>query len=673
MPRKPDYQRRDDEQKSFAALRGLFLLIFFTVTLVATLAYSWPSRGTVSYRLLVDGGILLLWLLSATGYGAIVSRWALRNEADVPSALRFATSTAMGLGAISLTLLGLGLLGVLNAWIAWLIVLGGVGIVFALVARSDTEENRAKIAAWFTEPAGAHWLWLLAIPFVVVAIVAALVPAGLMWNPGEPHGYDVVEYHLQIPREWYEAGRIVPLHHNVFSFFPFNVEMHFLLAMHLRGGPWAGMFLAQFMHGAFVLLSIVAVYGFARWKSNRFIATTAALAAATVPWLAQLAGIAYDEGGFLLFGALAIGWALRATFDEENRTRRFILAGLLAGFACGAKLTAVPEVLLAVAVVSGIFALLRLRREKPNAIARHLGGIILFAFAGLLTFSPWLIRNTVWAGNPVFPEMPRVLGRGDFSDVQIERWHRAHTAQPAQQSPAARVRAFWDQVLSGWQFGFVFVPLVLVALVLAIRQPRAWFLAGIFLVLLLFWLCFTHLQNRFFILAVPVGAMLIAEALEARAPIIRSRAVSSIVLAAVCLQMLLGAARLHWELFDRLYRSTFPRATFLGEDDLSLWAVPDLLKQVPQDSPIILVGDADAFWFYQIPMTRLRYRTVFDVDTTDRGVIDAWAGPPESRKGAWMLIDPDELERFEKTYQPMPPLPASVLMHDRAYLVPPGP
>jgi hypothetical protein len=84
------------------------------------------------------------------------------------------------------------------------------------------------------------------------------------------------------------------------------------------------------------------------------------------------------------------------------------------------------------------------------------------------------------------------------------------------------------------------------------------------------------------------------------------------------------------------------------------------------------VGDANAFWFYQIPMTRLRYRTIFDVDTTNRGVIEAWAGPPQSRGGAWMLIDPDELERFEKTYQPLPPLPASVLMHDKVYLVPPG-
>src|SRR5205809_404472 len=88
-------------------------------------------------------------------------------------------------------------------------------------------------------------LWLIS--------ACAMLPPGLLWGD-EPNGYDVLEYHLQVPREWYELGRIVPLQHNVFSFLPFNVEMHYLLAMHLRGGPWAAMYLAQLMHVAFIAI-----------------------------------------------------------------------------------------------------------------------------------------------------------------------------------------------------------------------------------------------------------------------------------------------------------------------------------------------------------------------------------------------------------------------------------
>ena len=48
------------------------------------------------------------------------------------------------------------------------------------------------------------------LPLLSIAAVGALLPPGMLWHPDEPHGYDVVEYHLQIPREWYEAGRIIP-------------------------------------------------------------------------------------------------------------------------------------------------------------------------------------------------------------------------------------------------------------------------------------------------------------------------------------------------------------------------------------------------------------------------------------------------------------------------------
>ena len=197
--------------------------------------------------------------------------------------------------------------------------------------------------------------------------------AGDSLAPGDPSFYDVVEYHLQVPREWFEAGRIVPLPHNVFSFFPMNVEMHYLLAMHLSGGPWAGMYLAQLMHCAFIALFVAAVYAFALQIAKPLPAIIGALAVATVPWVAQLAAVAYDEGGFLLFGTLAIAWAWLAVSEEEHRTRRLIVAGAMAGFACGSKLTAVPEVLVAltvaIAVCVGIWPLKR--PDRRSGIAKQ--------------------------------------------------------------------------------------------------------------------------------------------------------------------------------------------------------------------------------------------------------------------------------------------------------------
>src|SRR6185437_12426979 len=457
--------------------RGLLLALLIGLTLLASIIYAGPAFGTVSYRLMFDGGLTLLWLASATGLGLFIARPLLKNLVSIPAALRFVTIAALGLGAMSLALLGLGLIGWLNALTAWGLV--GIGLILGIVRiiRLDTPEMRAALNRWFSESAGVDWLWLLLVPTFLVMLVGAMFPPGLLWSPDEPHGYDVVEYHLQVPREWYEAGRIIPLHHNAFSYFPFNVEMHYLLAMHLRGGPWAGMYLAQLMHVTFMALAVLAVYGVARSVIPPSLhpsatpplhpsipallppagpAMIAALAMLGVPWITQLAGIAYDEGGFLLFGTLAIGIALLASADPQRRLRRFALAGLMAGFAAGSKLTAVPEVLVAVPVVIGVMALwrmlvpsplpatsafesysgerVRVRGHSPEARNLPSGpspqpsppstgereqetrppgrtlrgadwlGVVIFVLFGLACFSPWMLRNMAWAENPVFPE-----------------------------------------------------------------------------------------------------------------------------------------------------------------------------------------------------------------------------------------------------------------------------
>jgi hypothetical protein len=91
-----------------------------------------------------------------------------------------------------------------------------------------------------------------------------------------------------------------------------------------------------------------------------------------------------------------------------------------------------------------------------------------------------------------------------------------------------------------------------------------------------------------------------------------------------------------------------------------LWPVfypPEVKTAAMQDKPLILVGDAKAFWF-DIPMSRLRYRTVFDVDTSNgRPTIAAWMEGTKDLSDANVVVDPGELERFSRTYKgiPLPP------------------
>jgi len=632
--------------------RSSLLVLAIAFWLVIVFAYTWPAGAMTLYRLIVDGGALLLWLIAAVGLGS----WALpifrsRDGIEDQGALHLATLAALGLGAFSLITLALGLAGRLNQSTA--IGLLGVGILAAIARVVRTGWRGEDEQRWLASRARWGWLLLLAVPFISIMTVGALLPPYLLWTPNEPHGYDVVEYHLQVPREWYEAGRIIPLHHNVFSFFPFNVEMHYLLAMHLRGGPWAGMYLATLMHGAMILLSVLAACGFARHLSRNtpqaaIAPVLAGLAMLTTPWLTQLGAIAYDEGGFLLFGTLAIGWAAVALREPDRRIARFTLAGVMAGLACGVKLTAVPEVFVAIAVVS--LALLIFARDRDaQSLPRRVAGPFAFGVAGLLCFSPWLIRTYAWSGNPVFPELAPILGRGEFSPAQVERWQRAHAPQPAQRPLSARFHALGTELLWSWQYGYVLLPLALLSIAWNWREPDVWFLGAMLFLLAVFWLGFTHLQSRFLILIVPICALLIARMRW-------SVAIAIIAQAGVAFVLLHLALMRFGEGIPQL----------IGTESLQ-WLTPEIVQQkVPSDATLILVGDAKAF-LYQRPMSRLRYRTIFDADTSDgRGIFQAWAGSDAGP--AWLLVTPDELMRYE-SYQPFPALPPEIFARREPFLI----
>ena len=585
------------------------------------------SGGMLAYRLLTEGMLAAAWLAAMTGLG-----WVFVRKLPVPSLLRLATAAAMGMGMVSLWVLGLGLAGWMNGAMAW-------GIFLAGIAAGGWWLWKARMTPLFRPGEGGdrsywRWLWVLLMPFLGLALVGAITPPGLLWQD-EPAGYDVTEYHLQVPREWYEAGKITGLKHNVFSYMPMNVEMHDLLAMHLRGGPWAGMYLGQFIHVAIMALAVLAAAGVAGALSDKpWAGPLAGVAMGVVPWVTSLAPIAYNEGGLMLFGGLAIGWVLIA-----RDWRGWLIAGVMAGLACGVKLTAAPMVVGAVVVAWGVVTVKGLMSKVKSGEWVEMG---MFVLASVVVFAPWMIRNQIWTGNPVFPEAMEVLGKGHFSDVQVERWRKAHSPTDKEKTLGARLGAGWGRIAMDWRYGFLFLPLTLVAIGLG-RDRRAIFLGAVLAVQLIIWLAFTHLEGRFFILAIPIGAMLIG--------LVRAQVWPWIAGGLIVVMALAGFLILN----DRysLVRKAAEQAAF-GVEDLT-WLVklpPEIeIEKLPADRPIILVGDAEAFFYSGIPMTRLKYRTVFDVPGAAGGDwLNKWTG---GARGT-VVVFPGELSRFKKTYLSVP-------------------
>jgi hypothetical protein len=610
----------------------VLIAAFAVIVLASSLVAAGASWLLVVSAMPGECLLLVVWLVACYGIGRLVLRAFVRDH----SIFEVVSSVALGMGIISVLMLLLGLAGAINRPVAIAILLVGVALA---IWNLKNRENASP-----PKLAGASWLLLVLAPFLGVAMTGALVPPGLLWGD-EPNGYDVVEYHLEVPREWYEAKRITPLQHNVFSYFPFNVEMQYLLAMEIEGGPWNGMYLAQLMHVAMIALGVGAVYGVVKEVSgDPMIACAGAIIAGTTPWMSWLAPVAYNEGALVLFGALAAGWMLKAMRDSAG-SQAALIAGVFAGLACGVKLTAIPVVAIALPV-----ALLAAKWSGQN-----LRRGIVFSAIAIMVCSPWLIRNVAWAHNPVFPEGMSLFGQAHFSDDQAERWTRAHSPTEQQRGIGARLAAFYSQIIADSSYAWLLFPMSIAAAVIGWRRPEIRLLALLIFLHALFWIFFTHLQGRFFVLLVPWGAMLTAIAL---APKLRAIAMAGALIIAciggvVVVQKVVASGN---------------RFNYFGLTDLA--PLTPLAEQKPSpDDQVVLIGDGSAF-FYQMPATQLHYRTVFDVNAqANESIVDAWRAGAPGHAGTIDVINPNELLRFSKTYWKIPAPPADVAAHDRPYLV----
>ncbi len=586
-------------------------LVAAAVTLVVVAVLAAPSIPV----LFTDGTLAMLVVVAALGLGAWPARVLLGPA--VPRGQMFALAAALGLGGLSLLTLALGAAGFLNRPVAGAILVAGL----AFAALRALEAWRAPSNGAGTTPSPmsddgitaspsgsarvlrAALLALLAVP-LGLGVVGAGIPPGILWDE-ENGGYDVLEYHLQGPREYFDAGRIHFLPHNVYTSFPQQVEMLYLLLMHLAGDPWNAAIPAQYTHLFCGVLSVLALAAFATppaagatsapWAS----AAVAALAG-SVPWLAYLGALAYVELGLLLFAAVAGGLLLAAVRDPRRASpRTMIAAGLCAGLAGGCKYTALVFVTAALAVAWLLVAPLPWRRRAATAVV--------YGASALTALGPWLIRNAAFTGNPVYPFAYRVFGGAAWSPEQDEQWARGHRLPPGRDTLADRLAGIAKEWLTERRLGPTVVAAAAVGLVLA--RGRAAALLAVWLALALAaWAALTHMPGRF---AVPTVAPLTLLAglglVAARPPRVKYALLALMLVAAVWNNV---TAVRDWLRQDAAWRARgVPLRELPGTTSLlrSLEAVNHV---VPADGRVKLVGEARAYYIDR----RVDYTVVFNRD-----------------------------------------------------------
>ncbi|MEE9296004.1 MAG: glycosyltransferase family 39 protein [Phycisphaerae bacterium] len=590
------------------------------VTALTLLGVASQSIGAVAI-LLVDGALAVLvvatltlagtWIVPVLRAGPLPLRWHLLIGAGT------------GLGVMPALLLTIGLVGELGPTSIMILATASVIAAFAAIVRLSR-------LAYAEQPATSErqhpWLWLLITPFLVVTLLVSVVPPGFLWIE-EGAGYDVLEYHLQLPKEYLERGCIDYTPHNVYGNFPANVEMLYLLSMSLRGDPYNGAATAKILNALFAILFVLAAYVAGR-ETSQLVGVVTAVVAAGVGWLTYLSGVAYVENGMLLFSMIAAAGLIRAARPAEHdkaSNRWYVLAGLMAGFACGCKYTA----LLLVAAPLTVFALLIAQATWPLRIRATAA----FALAAIVGFAPWMVKNTLMTANPVFPFANSVFKSypEGWREEEARHFKASHEPDPAESSVAARVEQVWRKIIADpkQRFGPLLFLLPAVRLFSRRRNHVDLLLLVMFLLQLLGWTLATHLYARFAVPMIIPLIILAGRAFGTCSPSPGRRILTATLVAGVAFSAFMTVRHYAQHLYQDGRKLPMEGADLFfldglggGHEHLSV-----INHKLADDAKILMVGDARAFYFkppvdYCVVFNRNPFVEVVAGAGTDRDILN---------------------------------------------------
>ena len=358
-----------------AAVAGAALCVAATLThiyLGAAREYATGVLAILDHVFDLVAAVALSFVLLSAGH-SLTKRFLLQF---VNSAEQLAFSFFLGTGVIGLLVLLMGLLGLLRGWAILALLL----VAFALTAR-DLPQLWQSIVRAAQTALQAKLVTLVFIGLFVLLVLRTLTP---------PHVADELIYHLPVPQQFVQAGRVFPSYDNSLGNMPFLVHMIYALFM-LAGSDVAAKLFSLFL----AVATGVLLYAFCcRFLTRRVgvIAVFAFLASGMIVELAVTTRIDVSLAGMLF----ACTYAMINYLSTRSRAWLW-LSAVFAGFSLGIKHTAALWIFLV-----GILYLVETIRSRES-IPKVLQYGVIYTFLALAVASPWYLKNAVWFHNPIYP------------------------------------------------------------------------------------------------------------------------------------------------------------------------------------------------------------------------------------------------------------------------------
>jgi hypothetical protein len=319
-----------------------------------------------------------------------------KQGASTPVAISLQFILGSGLLAVAILIVGL-TLGI-NRWIAWGLLLLVLGLHYRLVPQWLQQWKHINLSGIRM----ARFDILLSVLLGISLLFSFLSN----WLP--LYHFDTLMYHVMLPKAYLLEGRITDLPWQIQSGMPQNGEMFYLWGISLLNEVSA-LLIVWF-------LGIIALMGLGAFITEHFgfrsalVGITSFLCGYTV--LSALSWGYVDWVTFLFSTALLLAFF---TWLIHQDWQWLVLAGIFGGLLMGSKYTS-GAVQISMEIAITLFCL---RTGKS-----WWKTMLLYNLPLLIVFSPWLIKNLVFTGNPVYPLF---FVSGNMSPIRIENYQSAPT------------------------------------------------------------------------------------------------------------------------------------------------------------------------------------------------------------------------------------------------------
>jgi len=375
------------------------------ILLAVILAYTYTHKPfspdellsllVMAWRVIVVAAIISL----GGGIGVLL----LKQTGTRPAVSRAVIQAALGLGLLGTLTLIVGSTAGLSIWLWAAILLAGIVLL------------RKQIKSWWQAWSGLRPVWLESsgLEKAIAVFVFFLLAINFFIALAPPFSFDALTYHFSIPKTYLLDGRISYLPANMYSGMPELVEMLYTLAMRFGGAEAAAL-----LGWGMGLLALVGILDFVRTRFSlkaAWIAVACLLAGET---LTSSLAWGYVEWPVILYGtAILILLSTWKNLPTENPSRSSLLRGEKPNFTSGEHRTTRTQTLLLAGVMAGMALAIKYTNGilmiagalviLGEARSRRLKGLLadwaIFGGMVLLVMSPWLVKNLVTTGNPVYP------------------------------------------------------------------------------------------------------------------------------------------------------------------------------------------------------------------------------------------------------------------------------